>query len=226
MTWIIGDIHGCLRELNELLKALPADDPLVFLGDYIDRGPDSAGVIERILEERGRSTFLMGNHESMMMAHFHSPGTVEALSWLYSPNGGLETMRSYGLTRGASFSDVPKTHRQFLEALPLYHEAENFIAVHAGVRTGVGSDMSVQTRHDLLWIRTEWIKQESAWTGKFVYYGHTPSRYVFGMNQEHALIKGERSLGIDTGCVYGGSLTAVNAENNEVVQVRAGRPYW
>src|SRR5690349_8000372 len=101
MSWIIGDIHGCLRELNELLKAVPADDPLVFVGDYIDRGPDSAGVVERVLAEHRRSTFLCGNHESMMLAHFHSPQSAEGQSWLYGPNGGMQTLRSYKLPTDA-----------------------------------------------------------------------------------------------------------------------------
>ncbi|HNL70573.1 MAG TPA: metallophosphoesterase, partial [Leptospiraceae bacterium] len=72
--WIIGDIHGCLRELDALLDRIPEHEPLLFLGDYVDRGPDSAGVIERCLREKERSTFLMGNHESMMIHYFTDPG--------------------------------------------------------------------------------------------------------------------------------------------------------
>ena len=223
--WIIGDIHGCLRELDALLDRIPEHEPLLFLGDYVDRGPDSAGVIERCLREKERSTFLMGNHESMMIHYFTDPGSDEARSWLHPLNGGKSTLASYRLSPGASFDSVPETHRAFLDSLLLYYESDNFLCVHAGLDVSE-PDISRQMRDTILWIRTPWIQHESKWKGKHVYYGHTPTRYVNGMENYRELIDGRKSTGLDTGCVYGGCLTALNAENGAVIQVAAEKNYW
>lgn len=226
MAWIIGDIHGCAFELGELLRALPKTEPLVFVGDYIDRGPDSAGVIELLLGQRERSVFLKGNHEDMLLAHMRDgdrPHLAEA--WLYRPNGGLQTLQSYGLDEAARFSDLPPEHQSFLSNLPLKHEGDDFVVVHAGIRLAVGG-LPAQTPEDLLWIRGDWLMRRDEWTGKKIYYGHTPTRYVHGLADEAKPIHGRASLGIDTGCVYGGYLTAANTDTGELVQIPASQIYF
>jgi serine/threonine protein phosphatase 1 len=217
--WIIGDIHGCAKQLDELLAKLPPEEGLIFLGDYIDRGPDSYGVVERLIRERERSLFLMGNHEQMMLSYF---ARKRDDGWLYPQNGGGATLKSYGLHRDSNFSDLPPSHQDFYQSLSLYFENEAFIAVHAGVRVINTPDMRVQDPEDLLWIRAEWIANESKWEGKHIYYGHTPTRSV--SNQGICTpIYGKRSTGIDTGCVYGGCLTAINPESQAIVQVEGIR---
>jgi len=223
--WIIGDIHGCSDELQDLLREIPAADPLIFLGDYIDRGPGSAAVIDLAIREARRSRFLLGNHESMMLNYFLNPDSDEAKSWLHPLNGGQTTLRSYGLTPMSDYQDIPQVHRDFLEALVLYVEEDDFIAVHAGLSV-TEPDLSLQKREDLLWIRDAWIRAESNWTGKKVYYGHTPTRYIHGLMNQSELIIGRRSVGLDTGCVYGGYLTAMHARTGETIQIPARKNYW
>ncbi|MCR9144574.1 MAG: metallophosphoesterase [bacterium] len=229
--WVIGDIHGCLDELEELLDLIPRKDRLIFIGDYIDRGPASAGVVDRVLEEEHRSVFLKGNHEDMMMAYYRDPESREGLAWTFVGNGGPATLRSYGLTDSDSYDRYPKRHREFYENLQLYYETDDYIAVHAGVRIAPGKKndsvpIEKQDPEDLIWIRDEWIRNEHRWNGKRVFYGHTPSHYVLGSAGEHDPIVGEKSVGLDTGCVFGGSLTAMNTQDDELIQVKARRNYY
>lgn len=245
--WVIGDIHGCLVELNELLEQIPARDPLLFIGDYIDRGPDSAGVVDRVLQEAERSVFLKGNHEDMMMSYYRDPESREGLAWTFWGNGGPATLRSYGLSEQDRFDAYPAAHRKFYEELELYYEDDDCIAVHAGLRIdpkskssskskrrGSGAsangatpdgELSGQSPEDLLWIREEWIHNEHRWKGKRVFYGHTPSRYVLGPGAEDDPIVGKRSVGLDTGCIFGGSLSAMNTKTDELIQIKAHKAY-
>src|SRR5262245_1211953 len=122
-TIAIGDIHGCSTLLNRLLEAIqPAsDDTLIFLGDYVDRGPDSRGVLDRLLQlkESRQCVFLGGNHELMMMRARESRGEMK--TWLQY--GGAQTLGSYGGSPGRSgtIDDVPPVHWQFLEQLFDFH---------------------------------------------------------------------------------------------------------
>lgn len=223
-TYLIGDIHGCLAELDALLAKLPADARLIFLGDYIDRGPDTKGVIERLIAERQRSIFLRGNHEQMLLDYFHKSHEPHTQNWLRGVNGGWHTLHSYGLEPDAVYEDLPESHRAFLGSLPLYYEGEDFIAVHAGVNVEIPR-LADQAADDLLYIRNRWLASEGQWRGKHVIFGHTPARYVFGRERQHEPIAGKKSTGIDTGCVYGGSLTALNIATRALVQVKALRAY-
>lgn len=225
MAWIIGDIHGCIRELEELLGRLPPHDPLVFLGDYVDRGPSAYLVVERLLPESARSVFLLGNHEAMLLAYYREPDSLEGRAWQHAPNGGVTTLRSYKLTLDDPYDSLPPAHRRFFESLELYYEGETYFAVHAGMLVEQSHPRDMD-RMDLLWIRENWIRREASWTGKYVYYGHTPSKYILGPESATTPIYGKKSLGIDTGCVYGGALTAANSESGEIVQVRAKAQYW
>ena len=217
--WIIGDIHGCLKELECLLQKLPREEKLLFLGDYIDRGPDSKGTVERLLKEKKRSIFLMGNHEDMLLSYYHKPESPPGQAWLLGGNGGRSTLASYGLEPGDPFDKLPFSHREFYTKLRLYYENEDFIAVHAGLRVQPPFRIDAQKRRDLLWIRHEWLQNEDQWPGKKIYYGHTPSRFFLGTEMENEIIRGQKSIGLDTGCVYGGSLTALRTEDETIIQI-------
>ncbi len=219
VVWIIGDIHGCKSELDQLLTEVPSRDSLIFLGDYIDRGPDSRGVIERVLSEASRSVFLMGNHERMMLDHFHNSHDRFADWWLSPENGGMETLHSYGLKTNARWRDLPRKHRDFLENLATYHEELNFVAVHAGVNPHGPIEISQQHPEDLLWIRGNWILHESDWAGKLIYFGHTPTRYFENQDEASTPVRRKRSIALDTGCVYGGALTAMEHPSGRVISI-------
>lgn len=216
MPWIIGDIHGCLKELNALLCRIPEDAPLIFLGDYIDRGPDSKGVVDRVLKEKHRSVYLMGNHEEMLRNHFKSQQT--RTGWLYEINGGRKTLESYGLPATAGPEKLPPDHYDFFfKKLKLIYEGDDFIAVHAGLRVTKGSDQSKQKKRDMLWIREEWLFKQNQWKGKYVYFGHTPTNYLIPGHDRPII--GKKACALDTGCVYGGSLTAIHHPDHRVIQV-------
>lgn len=197
----IGDIHGCRSLLEELLGRLdlhPETDTVVFIGDYIDRGPDSRGVVETVLALRRRISkviCLMGNHERMFLDYLEDP----AAAAMFLGNGGVATLRSYGLWRAdqVTIGDLPEEHRAFFESLSLWHETEQYLFVHAGLRPGV--PLAEQDPWDLVWIRREFIHSPATF-GKTVVFGHTPlpEPYVDGTK-----------IGIDTGAVYGGPLTCV-----------------
>ena len=199
MIYAIGDIHGCLEPLHHLIAQLRLSeaDELVFLGDYVDRGPDSKGVIDYLLTLRGRCTFLMGNHERMFLDFLQGK---ERTLFLY--NGGTATLESYGGLRG-----IPATHLAFLDRLRLYHETQDYLFVHAGIRPGI--PVQEQDERDLLWIREEFY----AYSGRFpktVVFGHTPMREV---------LMDEDRIGIDTACVYGNKLTCLTLPSRDVIQV-------
>lgn len=199
MIYVIGDIHGCLDPLQRLITQLPLgeSDEVIFLGDYIDRGPDSKGVIDYLLTLRGRYTFLMGNHERMFVNFLQGK---ERQLFLY--NGGAATLDSYG-----GLSRIPATHLTFLDRLRPYCERGDYLFVHAGVRPGI--PLQEQDENDLLWIREEFYAHPERYPTTVVF-GHTPMREV--------LMEDDR-IGIDTACVYGNKLTCLILPSREVVQV-------
>jgi serine/threonine protein phosphatase 1 len=172
----IGDIHGCLGPLDDLLRwvAPTADDLVVTLGDYVDRGPDSRGVLDRLiaLKQQVHMVCLRGNHEQMMVEAFRG-GRSEKKMW--QSVGGVQTLGSYGQYAGRSgtLEDVPAQHWNFLETqLVDYHEIERFIFVHATVLTSLPLDE--QTTDALMWeFLPPAMKHVS---GKTVICGHTSQR--------------------------------------------------
>jgi serine/threonine protein phosphatase 1 len=207
----IGDIHGCNRKLKQLLDRIKIDphaDSLVFIGDYLDRGPEVRGVVDTLcdLKEDCRNVIcLRGNHEDMFL-NYYLEGQDEEL-FLY--NGGLSTLSSYGLTltdarAGAGF---PENHLRFFTSLPLFYETQEYLFVHAGLRPG--RPLAAQSPDDLLWIRREFIDSEYDF-GKTVVFGHTPLY--------EPLIE-KNKIGIDTGAVYGGSLTCIELPSLKIYQV-------
>lgn len=197
---MIGDIHGCLKPLQRLMAQVrPSEaDELIFLGDYVDRGPDSRGVIDYLLTVQGRHTFLMGNHERMFLDFVQGK---ERSLFLY--NGGTATIESYGGLRR-----IPATHLTFLDRLKLYYETDDYLFVHAGIRPGI--PLEEQDESDLLWIREEFYAHSGHYP-KTVVFGHTPMREV--------LMENDR-IGIDTACVYGNKLTCLILPSCEVIQIQ------
>ncbi|MEZ4484656.1 MAG: metallophosphoesterase family protein [Syntrophotaleaceae bacterium] len=202
----VGDIHGCLDLLRQLLeKVAPnAEDRVVFLGDYIDRGPDSRGVIDFLLEFRARwpqTVFLKGNHEAMLLDYLAGR---ERLRYLL--NGGEPTLYGY---REKGRLQIPTDHLQFLHSLRPYFETEHFIFVHAGLRPQVAPQ--AQHEKDLLWIRKDFLESDFSW-GKTVVFGHTPLRKPH-LNRDR--------LGLDTGAVYGRTLTCCDVLQRKLWSVAA-----
>lgn len=163
----IGDIHGHLKAFTSLLKVIrpQMEDTLVLLGDYVDRGPDSCGVIERILKLKQETHLicLRGNHEEMFLNAYDSQ---EAFNF-WESCGGDETILSYG---GQGLSSVPEAHRQFLRMTGLYHETEDCIFVHANVEPDVPMDS--QDQRTLLWQHIEYPPRH--FSEKVIICGHTP----------------------------------------------------
>ncbi|MFB3817829.1 MAG: metallophosphoesterase family protein [Candidatus Methylomirabilales bacterium] len=203
-TYVIGDIHGCLGPLQRLIEKISPrlEDQLIFIGDYIDRGPQSREVVDYLLGLPYRRICLLGNHEKMLLDFLAGEDQD-----IYLANGGQATLRSYG----GDPDDIPDAHRAFFESLRPMHETAEFLFVHAGIRPMV--PLNEQSLRDLVWIRQEFFQ----FVGRFpkpVVFGHTPLKQV---------LLAEDRIGIDTGCVYGGKLTALLLPEREVIQVSGWR---
>jgi len=204
-----GDIHGHLTKLESLLSRIPFDqaqDKLVFLGDYIDRGPHSKEVVERLIALKGsraKTVFLRGNHEEMLLTEYLTGRFPE----LYRLNGGGATLRSYGLDQiPPTQARLPASHQAFFESLLLYHREGGCIFVHAGLKPGL--PLEKQAAHDLLWVREEFFWRKRDWPETIVF-GHTPFAKPFQQG---------RLIGIDTGAAYGGRLTCLVLPEVEFIQ--------
>lgn len=211
----VGDIHGCADELDTLLEALDVgrEDKVVFLGDYVDRGPSPSRVIDRLVDLRDsqtcRTVFLRGNHEDMFFDFIGERGR-HGEAFLF--NGGRTTLASYGIPPSLPRSQVreklPASHLEFLRALELLHHDEPFLFVHAGVSPI--RPLEDQLEEDLLWIREEFIRNRHPFAQTIVF-GHTPQREVFW----HLPFK----IGLDTGCVYGNRLSCLELTTGTLLQV-------
>ena len=199
----VGDIHGCLEQLRLLMTRVAPTrvDRLIFLGDYVDRGPDSHGVIDYLVE-LGQTfpdtVFLRGNHDLMFASYLDGHEST-----LFLMNGGLNTLSSY---QDKGEWPVPSSHRTFLDTLLNSYETEDHIFVHAGLRPGI--PLAKQDMNDLLWIRREFLDSDYDW-GKTVVYGHTPL--------DEPLLSLTR-VGLDTGCVYGHRLTCCDVLSGQTWQ--------
>jgi serine/threonine protein phosphatase 1 len=200
-TYVIGDIHGCSQALADLLKIMEPihqDDTIIFIGDYIDRGPDSKGVVDIILNLRkkhGKTITLMGNHEFMFVNALKDIGVTDFLAM-----GGDATFNSYGIaldTLQDIHTKIPREHLIFFQKLLPYWEDQNNIYVHAGLQPGV--HLTQQSMDWLLWAREDFINLTYNF-GKKVIFGHTP----FDKPKTD-----DNKIGIDTGAVYGGHLTCL-----------------
>jgi serine/threonine protein phosphatase 1 len=221
--YAIGDIHGQLSMLEAAHARIARDReetgdgsaPVVHLGDLVDRGPDSRGVIDFLIEEIAGGApwiVLRGNHDTMLLDLL--TGAVEtAESYLGPRIGGIETLASYGVRMGtfrsrrAILEDakaaVPESHRRFLAGLPLLHAGSDVLFVHAGIRPGV--PITLQDEADLLWIREEFLIDPRD-HGPLIVHGHTPVEVP-----EH---RGNR-VNLDTGAGFGRRLTAAVFEGRD-----------
>jgi serine/threonine protein phosphatase 1 len=201
LTFAIGDIHGCLDKLRRLLAACEAHAAgrparFVCLGDYIDRGPDSRGVVELLMRRQqvqpGTMVCLRGNHEQMAIAA-HEDERAMAL-WLR--NSGATTQRNYGRTNGR----IEDAHLEWLRALPFCHDDGLRFFVHAGVDLFVPLDQ--QEGEVMVWMREPFLTDcDRVDCGRFIVHGHTPLRT--GMPDLR-----KRRVNLDTAAVIGGPLTA------------------
>jgi len=237
LVYAVGDIHG-RNDLLTTMMDLIADDVagrvlaagdrpvIVFLGDYIDRGPTSRQVIDQILaicaEGRFEPYCLYGNHEEAMVEFLDQK--TGGVGWL--THGGGPTMLSYGVpaptanaererwsaTRELLRAAVPEAHHTFLRTLKLSVEFGDFLFVHAGLRPGIA--LADQTERDMLWIRDSFLKSDEDF-GKVVVHGHSPTTSPF---------IGRRRIGLDTGAYASGTLTAIRLDGREprLLQAKAG----
>ncbi|MGR3761417.1 metallophosphoesterase family protein [Roseobacteraceae bacterium NS-SX3] len=216
--YAIGDIHGQRGMLEDALARIEADGGpdarVVFLGDYVDRGPDCRGVVELLQQGQaaGRNWIcLKGNHDRMcaMFLEDYPQNDAQLLvgyHWLHDRIGGVATLASYGVhvpdgmriyqLHAEALEAVPEAHRAFLAGLPSHHEEEGHLFVHAGIRPGV--PLAEQSEDDKIWIRREFLNH-SAPHPWLVVHGHTHVKKA-----EH---RGNR-VNLDTGAGYGRPLTA------------------
>ena len=232
--YAIGDIHGCLDQLRTLEGHIAADAAqfpgekwIVTLGDYVDRGPASAGVIDHLmtpLSSELRRIPLLGNHEQMLLDFLENPAAnTNWLEW-----GGLETLNSYGakMPPGENWrrsprraaerlaAQLPERHLAFLQGLPICLSAPGFFFVHAGIRPGVSLER--QDDYDLIWIRAGFLNAAPR-EGLTVVHGHTPV-------EEPEIVPGR--VDIDTGCFGSGVLTALRVTPDRSMKLlqAIGRP--
>ncbi len=232
-VYAIGDIHGrsdLLRimqgRIQKDLEARPVDDAIVvYIGDYVDRGPDSKGVIDALIKAppfNAEVRYLKGNHEDALLTFLDDPGFLR----MWRDFGGLETLMSYGVNvpeAGVGDEWIAEVHKQFVAALPKSHlaflrnldltfECGDYFFAHAGIRPGV--PFAEQQAADVLWIRDPFLNSKRS-HGKIVVHGHTP--------QEQPVIRKNR-IGIDTGAFVTGALTALVAEGTQFRFVQARKP--
>ena len=179
----ITDIHGELAKLENLLLKLEirADDIFVFMGDYIDRGPDSKGVIDRVIEQSryNECVYLIGSHEYAFL-HSKQDEYYNFLFWNY---GGPETVKSYG-----SFENIYRTHGEFFDKLKYYYLTDKYLFVHAGIDPQYS--LEDQSETDLVYIRH-----------KFIYSKHNlPQKIIFGHTEFDKPYIDDDKIGIDLGC--------------------------
>ncbi|MGF6860297.1 serine/threonine protein phosphatase 1 [Rhodobacteraceae bacterium MBR-64] len=237
-SYAIGDIHGQLDLLRAAHARIAADRavcadhaaPVIHIGDLVDRGPDSAGVLEFLASGVAAGDpwiVLRGNHDRMLSGFldnpaYHDPGLRSELSWLNPRLGGAATLASYGVdhaetrplpdVHAEARQKVPAAHRRLLAKAPLWHLRGEVLFVHAGIRPGV--DLRDQVEDDLLWIRAPFL-EDSRDHGALVIHGHTAL--------DQATHFGNR-VDIDSGAAFGGPLTAVVVEGRAVWELTdAGR---
>ena len=220
--YAIGDVHGCYHELCLLLEFIELDQKtfpaarhrIVFLGDYVDRGPNNRRVIEKLIELQLSEMdveFLLGNHDERILTFINNPDLVwdDVMKW-----GGARTLEDYGVVPRAGESEA-SVHQRFSDALPREHvsflanlkpctHSGDYFFCHAGIRPG--KSIHNQAVHDLIWIRYDFLLHEAPFE-KVVVHGHTPA--------DEVEVKSNR-INVDTRCYQSGVLTAVVLEGTQV----------
>lgn len=229
----IGDLHGHLGPLEKLIEIISPNDRdlIIFIGDYIDRGPESKSVVNRMLEFKfyGKGfRFLRGNHEDMLLGNLGFKAVISDIdTWLY--NGGVATLRSYGMDydeieycRVRSSAEnyrvlsryIPESHVKFFLETEMWIESEKFFFCHGGVSPDKTIEEGKKNVFDLLWIREHIHRHNFPFWEKTVVCGHTPVKDV--------IIK-DKLICVDTGLHYYGILSAVDVLSGEVYQVNMFR---
>jgi serine/threonine protein phosphatase 1 len=225
-VYAVGDVHGRLDLLEDLLVRIREDAgqhsadsarSLIFLGDYVDRGPESRGVVEAVMSDLLPGftiVCLLGNHEEAMLSFLE--GESDGLDWLSF--GGLETLLSYGVPlrslpdsgeavkalQAALIEAVPERHVAFFRNCLLHYSVGDYVFVHAGVRPGI--TLEKQTQTDLLWIRDDFLRVRAPLPGRVVVHGHT----ICDLPQNRL-----QRINIDTGAFVSGRLTCLVLRGDE-----------
>ncbi len=233
----IGDIHGCRTSLEQLLTRLVynADDTLVFIGDYVDRGPDTPGTIELLIKlsrSHPNCVFLRGNHDSLLLDFTSGNPELFNTGYLSPGIGGQTTASQYGMTdeelADCLYNDfrpspallnrctklLPPAHREFLKKTRFMYVTDEYLFVHAGIDPG--KSLAEQNPYDIIWIRDDFINVKHS-LPQTIIYGHTPT-VRFGKPEPRWDLK-NRKIGIDTGAVWGGLLTALQLPEMKVTSV-------
>jgi serine/threonine protein phosphatase 1 len=205
----VGDVHGCADELRALLQQLPVDrdSTVVFVGDYIDRGPNSRGVVDTVLElgEYCNTVCLLGNHELMLREFLDGSDPVRVARFVY--NGGSSTLASYADDEGRYV--FPPEHIEFFQSLKYYHVDGEYCFVHAGLPVDVDQiDLDLHGE-EMVWMRRKGGDADPE-LSKIVVHGHSTS-YEVEITP--------RRIGLDTACVFGRKLSAIDLETKKVYQV-------
>ena len=220
---MVGDVHGKLRLLNRLLVETsyrPGEDKLILIGDLVDRGEDSRGVVDRAIalqrEAPETVVILRGNHEDMMLQALLPDGDIHAELWYY--NGGIETLESY--LAEDDHLKVPQEHIDFLSSLPTWHEDEHAIYVHASLAEADSGEFMHPEESpysaELLWARNRRFYSE--YRGKTVVFGHTIAGMMFGEFEK--VWMREHLIGVDTGAYLTGVLSAIELPSRLIYSVR------
>jgi serine/threonine protein phosphatase 1 len=231
--YAIGDVHGCIDHLRRVQAAILADlreyphpDPLIlFVGDYTDRGPDSRGTIDHLMsmQKSGPPNLcLFGNHDLCFLEYLADPLARSAgLHWLHPRMGGELTLASYGISgadlnhpeksHSAFVRAVPPEHAEWLAALPLTMRIGDYLFVHAGIRPGIAIDQ--QELMDLIWIREGFLDDDRD-HGFTVIHGHTVVPHVSRFSNR---------IDIDTGAVFGGTLSCLILEDGHQGLLEGGQ---
>lgn len=224
--FVFGDVHGRLDLLERIFRAIgalsetlpPATVTVVGLGDYIDRGPDSRGVVDRLLNERTGSCFIRGNHEQALLDFLEAPerngpawlrygGDATLRSYAIDPRLFLGALADYAALREEFIRRMPPAHILFLQRLPLSFELGDYFFVHAGARPGI--PLAQQSGEDMLWIREGFADRDDAFE-RVVVHGHTPvdKPYV-----------GTYRINLDTGAYFSSRLSCLMLEGAERILV-------
>lgn len=228
-TIIISDIHGCINQFNQLLSLIEynsVDDQLILLGDYVDRGPDSKAVIDRVINlvRNHKAIALRGNHDQRLYDLVKSENSEVRAKFLQ--HGGIPTLHSYlesnfeiteeRLEQGIELIRTNYQHHiDFLGQLPLYYEDDHHIYVHAGLNPEY-KDWKQQPENDFMYIKNDFIRSSFQWKKKVVF-GHTRTVDIHSLPD---VWFGENKIGIDGGCAYGMQLNCLIYQDGKYITAK------
>ncbi|MFZ7945899.1 metallophosphoesterase family protein [Neobacillus sp. 19] len=226
----ISDIHGDLYKFERLLELVEYDkdrDQLLLLGDFVDRGPQSKAVIDKVIQLKNEGAIaLIGNHEKMMIDAFQGD-PMNLKRWYY--NGGIKTLQNYGyeiekddaeywyttdeMPEPIQMNEAIRMHIEILKTFQFYYETDTHIFVHAGVHPN--TPVASTEPHTLVWIREEFHKGYKG--EKTIVFGHTPTTYLHESSDVY--FGDNHIIGIDGGCAYGGRLNCLEVGTSQVFYV-------